>query len=153
MKIPNIPNIFSISNLPYISLTSLNIFVTGFPFQRARHEFQNIPIWAEDQCETFNFQQFVFYPHSKIYVQLTVNHVNYSDASFVHEAVAAWVESVNTTQFTACVTRAGRTILQTVLLRLIGLHIKVLPQEEFLVKNCFLLGELGLFVKQLLFPA
>ena len=56
----------------------------------------------------FNFQQFVFYPHSKIHVQLTVNHVNYSDASFVHEAVTAWVESVNTTQFTACVTRAGR---------------------------------------------
>ena len=159
MKIPNIPNTFSISNLPYISLTSFNIFVAVFPFQTARHEFQNIPIWAENQCETFNFQQFyvfyphVFYPHSKIHVQLTVNHVNYSDASFVHEAVAAWVESVNTTQFTACVTRAGRTTLQTVLLRLIWLHIKVLPQEEFLVKNCFPLGELGLFVKQLLFPA
>ena len=45
------------------------------------------------------------------------------------------------------------TTLQTVLLRLIGLHIKVLPQEEFLVKNCFPFGELGLFVKQLLFPA
>lgn len=45
------------------------------------------------------------------------------------------------------------TTLQTVLLRLIGLHIKVLPQEEFLVKNYFPLGELGLFVKQLLFPA
>ena len=41
-------------------------------------------------------------------MQLTVNHVNYSDASFVHEAAAAWVESVNTTQFIACVTRAGR---------------------------------------------
>ncbi|XP_066023267.1 uncharacterized protein [Pocillopora verrucosa] len=81
---------------------------TGFPFQTGRHKFQNIPIWAEDQCETFNFQRFVFYPHSKIHVQLTVNHVNYSDASFVHEAVTAWVESVNTTQFTACVTRAGR---------------------------------------------
>ena len=45
------------------------------------------------------------------------------------------------------------TTLQTVLLPLIGLHIKVLPQEEFLVKNYFQLGELGLFVKQLLFPA
>ena len=45
------------------------------------------------------------------------------------------------------------TTLQTVLLRLIGLHIKVLPQEEFLVKNYFPFGELGLFVKQLLFPA
>ena len=92
----------------YISLTSFNIFVAGFPFQTGRHEFQNSPIWAEDQCETFNFQWFVFYPHSKIHVQLTVNHVNYSDASFVHEAVTAWVESVNIIQFTACVTRAGR---------------------------------------------
>ena len=45
------------------------------------------------------------------------------------------------------------TTLQTVLLRLIGLHIKVLPQEEFLVKNYFPLGGLGLFVKQLLFLA
>ena len=44
------------------------------------------------------------------------------------------------------------TTLQTVLLRLIGLHIKVLPQEEFLVKNYFPLGGLGLFVKLLLFP-
>ena len=55
MKIPNIPNTFSISNLPYISLTSFNIFVAVFPFQTARHEFQNIPIWAEDQCETLTF--------------------------------------------------------------------------------------------------
>ena len=38
------------------------------------------------------------------------------------------------------------TTLQTVLLRLIGLHIKVLL-------DYFQLGELGLFVKQLLFPA
>ena len=38
------------------------------------------------------------------------------------------------------------TTLQTVLLRLIGLHIKVLL-------DYFPLGELGLFVKQLLFPA
>ena len=45
------------------------------------------------------------------------------------------------------------TLQQTVLLWLIGLHIKVLPQEEFLVKNYFPLGGLGLFVKQLLFLA
>ena len=37
-------------------------------------------------------------------MQLTVNHVNYSDASFVHEAAAVY----SATQFTACVTRAGR---------------------------------------------
>ena len=37
-----------------------------------------------------------------------MNHFNYSDASIVHEATTPWVESVNGTQFTACVTRAGR---------------------------------------------
>lgn len=50
----------------------------------------------------------MFYPHSKIYVQLTVNHFNYSNTTFVHEATISWVENLNTTQFTACVTRAGR---------------------------------------------
>ena len=32
----------------------------------------------------------------------------YSDPTFVHEATTPWVESVNSSQFTACVTRAGR---------------------------------------------
>ena len=76
--------------------------------QKGRHEFQNLPSWAEDQCEAIQFQPYLFYPHQKIHIQLTVNHVNYSDAAFVHEAVIPWVESVNSTQFTACVTRAGR---------------------------------------------
>ena len=34
--------------------------------------------------------------------------MNYSDSTLVHEATTPWVESVNNTQFTACVTRAGR---------------------------------------------
>ena len=76
--------------------------------QKGRHEFQNLPSWAEDQCEAIQFQPYIFYPHQKIHIQLTVNHVNYTDAAFVHEAVIPWVESVNSTQFTACVTRAGR---------------------------------------------
>ncbi|KAM7430200.1 hypothetical protein ABFA07_019055 [Porites harrisoni] len=80
----------------------------GFPMQKGRHEFQNLPSWAEDQCEAIQFQSYLFYPHQKIHIQLNVNHVNYSDAAFVHEAVIPWVESVNSTQFTACVTRAGR---------------------------------------------
>nr|XP_058961641.1 uncharacterized protein LOC131788567 [Pocillopora verrucosa] len=81
---------------------------TGFPLQKGRHKFRNVPSWAEDQCESITFDPFIFYPHKKIYVQLTVNHFNYSDPAIVHEATAPWVESVNTTQFTACVTRAGR---------------------------------------------
>ncbi|XP_078381917.1 uncharacterized protein LOC144664633 isoform X2 [Oculina patagonica] len=81
---------------------------TGFPVQKGRHEFQNVPSWAEDQCEVIKFEPYIFYPHKKIYIQLTVNHYNYSDATFVHEATTPWVESVNSSQFTACVTRAGR---------------------------------------------
>ncbi|XP_068706596.1 uncharacterized protein [Montipora foliosa] len=80
----------------------------GFPLQKGRHQFKNHPSWAEDQCETIQFEPFTFYPHQKIFIQLTVNHVNYSDAAYVHEATTPWVESVNSTQFTACVTRAGR---------------------------------------------
>nr|XP_058960676.1 uncharacterized protein LOC131787615 [Pocillopora verrucosa] len=80
----------------------------GFPMQKGRHEFQNTPSWAEDQCDVIKFKPFIFYPHMKIYVQLTVNHFNYSDDTLVHEATTPWVESINTTQFTACVTRAGR---------------------------------------------
>jgi len=81
---------------------------TGFPLQKGRHTFQNNPSWAEDQCEIIKFEPFIFYPDQKIYIQLTVNHINYSDAAVVHEATTPWVESVNSTQFTACVTRAGR---------------------------------------------
>ncbi|XP_078381905.1 uncharacterized protein LOC144664627 isoform X2 [Oculina patagonica] len=81
---------------------------TGFPFQKGRQQFPNTPSWAEDQCEIIKFEPYTFYPHKKIYIQLTVNHHNYSDATFVHEATTPWVESVNSTQFTACVTRAGR---------------------------------------------
>ena len=87
---------------------SIFIFYIGFPIQKGRHEFQNLPSWAEDQCEAIQFQPYLFYPHQKIHIQLTVNHVNYTDAAFVHEAVIPWVESVNSTQFTACVTRVGR---------------------------------------------
>ncbi len=82
--------------------------LAGFPLQKGRHKFQNVPSWAEDQCEVIKFEPFVFYPHKKIYIQLTVNHINYSDSTFVHEATTPWVESVNSSQFTVCVTRAGR---------------------------------------------
>ncbi len=98
---------------PCLLTVSLIAFVcfcilAGFPLQKGRHKFQNLPSWAEDQCEVIKFEPFIFYPHKKIYIQLTVNHMNYSDATFVHEATSPWVESVNSTQFTACVTRAGR---------------------------------------------
>ena len=83
-------------------------FPKGFPLQRGRYKFSNTPSWAEDQCAVIRFEPYIFYPHKKTYIQLTVNHVNYSDSTFVHEATTPWVESVNSSQFTACVTRAGR---------------------------------------------
>ena len=97
-------------HLHLIHWHGLNCFCSfsGFPLQKGRHKFRNVPSWAENQCESITFDPFIFYPHKKIYVQLTVNHFNYSDPAIVHEATAPWVESVNTTQFTACVTRAGR---------------------------------------------
>ena len=117
--------------------------------QKGRHEFQNLPSWAEDQCEAIQFQPYIFYPHQKIHIQLTVNHVNYTDAAFVHEAVIPWVESVNSTQFTACVTRAGRmTTLQIALPLLIGSPTKGLPLEVWPGRKSFLDGGLELVVRR-----
>ena len=154
MKIPNIPNIFSISNLPYISLTSFNIFVAGFPFQTARHEFQNIPIWAEDQCETLTFSSSCS-THTVKYTcnsQLTMSIIRM--LLLFTKLLQLGLKALTPLSLQpVSLEQEEMTTLQTVLLRLIGLHIKVLPQEEFLVKSYFPLGELGLFVKQLLFPA
>ncbi|RMX44580.1 hypothetical protein pdam_00002799 [Pocillopora damicornis] len=74
--------------------------------------------------EEFNFEKFLpgqritvkssslnhsyFTQTRKFRYALTVNNVNYSDSTVVHEATTPWVESVNSTQFTAYVTRAGR---------------------------------------------
>ena len=82
--------------------------LAGFPLQKGRHTFENVPSWAEDHCEIITFEPYKFYPHQRVYIQLTVNHINYSDSTFVHEATTPWVESANSSQFTACVTRAGR---------------------------------------------
>ena len=92
----------------YVDNIKILCSLVGFPFQKGRHQLSNIPSWAEDQCAVIKFKPYIFYPHKKIYVQLTVNHVDYSNAAFVHEATIPWVESVNISQFTACVTRAGR---------------------------------------------
>ena len=154
MKIPNIRNIFSISNLPYICLTSFNIFVASFPFQTARHEFQNIPIWAEDQCETLTFSSSCS-THTVKYTcnsQLTMSIIRM--LLLFTKLLQLGLKALTPLSLQpVSLEQEEMTTLQTVLLRLIGLHIKVLPQEEFLVKNYFPLGELGLFVKQLLFPA
>ena len=49
----------------------------------------------------------MFYPEKTIQVQVTVNHIDTSDKSFVHDAAVSWVEHVSYDRFTACVMAAG----------------------------------------------
>ena len=67
----------------------------------------HIPSLGYSHCEVIRFQPYVFYPDKPIEVQITVNHIDTSDKSFVHDAAVSWVEHVNYHQFTACVMAAG----------------------------------------------
>ena len=67
----------------------------------------HIPTLGYSHCEIIHFQPYVFYPDKSIEVQITVNHVDTSDKSYVHDAAVSWVENVNHDQFTACVMAAG----------------------------------------------
>jgi len=49
---------------------------------------------------------FILTSHS-VEVQITVNHIDKSDKSYVHDAAVSWVENVSYDQFTACVMAAG----------------------------------------------
>ena len=57
--------------------------------------------------EVIHLQPYVFYPDKPIKVQITVNHIDTSDKSFVHDAAVSWVENTNYDRFTACVMAAG----------------------------------------------
>ena len=50
----------------------------------------------------------MFYPDKPVHIQVSVNHVNFSDLAYVHEAVVSWVEEIRENTFTVCVTQAGR---------------------------------------------
>lgn len=93
-------------NYPEISH---NIFCfSGFPSQKGRHSLRRTPSWAEAVCETIPLVPDVFYPDKPVQIQVSVNHANFSDPSYVHEAVVTWVEEVRDDNFTVCVTQAGR---------------------------------------------
>ncbi|XP_078383744.1 uncharacterized protein LOC144666222 [Oculina patagonica] len=79
----------------------------GFPFQRGRRHMSHIPSLGYSHCEVIRFKPYVFYPDKPIEVQITVNHIDTSDRSYVHDAAVSWVENVNYDQFTACVMAAG----------------------------------------------
>ena len=67
----------------------------------------HIPTLGYSHCEIIHFKPYVFYPDKSIEVQITVNHVDTRDKSYVHDASVSWVENVNYDQFTACVMAAG----------------------------------------------
>ncbi|XP_078384224.1 uncharacterized protein LOC144666717 [Oculina patagonica] len=79
----------------------------GFPFQRGRRHMQQVPTLNYYHCENIRFKSYVFYPDKPVEVQVTVNHIDTSDRSYVHDAAVSWVENVNFDQFTACVMATG----------------------------------------------
>jgi len=79
----------------------------GFPFQRGRRHMPHIPSLGYSHCEVVRFKPYVFYTDKPIEVQITVNHIDTSDKSYVHDAAVSWAENVNFDRFTACVMAAG----------------------------------------------
>ena len=84
------------------------ILFSGFPSQKGRHRLHHHPTWAEAVCEQVPLTPYVFYPDKPVHIQVSVNHVNFSDPAYVHEAVVPWVEDIRENNFTVCVTQAGR---------------------------------------------
>ncbi|PFX12948.1 C-type lectin domain family 4 member M [Stylophora pistillata] len=87
---------------------NFTIYHPGFPSQKGRDRLRHHPSWAEAVCEQVPLVPYVFYPDKPVHVQVSVNHVNFSDPSYVHEAAVAWVEDIRENNFTVCVTQAGR---------------------------------------------
>ncbi|KAL9961075.1 hypothetical protein ACROYT_G029956 [Oculina patagonica] len=79
----------------------------GFPFQRGRHHMTQVSSPSYYHCEVIHFKTYVFYPDKPVEVQITINHIDTSDRSYVHDAAVSWVENVNFDKFTACVMAAG----------------------------------------------
>lgn len=108
----------TLAYIAFILYSSLNLrnmwslftffFSAGFPSQKGRHRLHHHPNWAEAVCEQVPLAPYVFYPDKPIHIQVSVNHNNFSDPSYVHEAVVAWVEDIRENNFTVCVTQAGR---------------------------------------------
>ena len=76
--------------------------------EKGRQSLYHVPSWSEVVCTTIFFSSQTFYPDKPVHVLATVNHINSSDPNHVHEAAVSWVEEVTDTQFSVCVTKAGR---------------------------------------------
>ena len=93
--------------LVLLSHASFRFFLLGFPFQHGRRHMSYIPSLGYSHCAVIRFKPYVFYPDKPIEMQMTVNHMDTSDKSYVHDAAVSWVENVNADRFTACVMAAG----------------------------------------------
>ena len=69
----------------------------------------HIPSPGYSFCQVIRLEPFVFYPDKPIEAQITVNHLDTSDKSYVHDASVSWIEDVNSDKFTACVMTADLT--------------------------------------------
>ena len=67
----------------------------------------HIPSLGYSHCEEIRLKLYVFYPDKPLEVQITVNHIDTSDKSYVHDAAVSWVENVSYDRFTTCVMAAG----------------------------------------------
>ena len=83
------------------------LVLIGFPLQRGRRSMQHTPSLGYLFCQVIRLESYVFYPDKPVEAQITVNHLDTSDKSYVHDASVSWVEHVNYDKFTACVMTAG----------------------------------------------
>ena len=90
-----------------LSFSLSPFFLSVFPFQRGRQHMPHIPTLGYSHCVVIHLKPYVFYPDKPIEVQITVNHIDTSDKSYVHDAAVSWVENTNYDRFTACVMAAG----------------------------------------------
>ena len=67
----------------------------------------HIPSLGYSHCEIIRLKPYVFYPDKPLAVQITVNHIDTSDTSYVHDAAVSWIEKVSYDRFTTCVMAAG----------------------------------------------
>ena len=67
----------------------------------------HIPSLGYYHCDAVRLKPYVFYPDKALEVQITVNHIDTSDKSYVHDAAVSWIENVSYDRFTTCVMAAG----------------------------------------------
>ena len=98
--------LFCVQSFSLVFKCPFLVFI-GFPLQRGRRSMQHTPSLGYSFCQVIRLEPFIFYPDKPIEAQITVNHLDTSDKSYVHDASVSWVEHVNYDQFTACVMTAG----------------------------------------------